>query len=299
MYRKAVLTALVCLLTVPTLNASGRYALRGEVLADGPVRLQDLSVELHSDGGLIAQKAAVGPLGSFEFRGVGPGMHRLRVTTMLGEVIREEYVNIAGDPAPVTIRLEAKRSPAPGGLVSLRRLAHKPSKDVQKAWREAGKCARRGDHAGASAFLQQCVEMDPGYFEAQMNLGTERVLAGDPAGALAAYDRALEIDSSAAEVHVNRGILLLHFNRPSEAEASAGKALKLQESESAHYVLGMSLASQGKELKAASGHLRISAKPHPQALEAANRIDEYLKKIRPTSRSSTPTASGADCSPDW
>jgi tetratricopeptide (TPR) repeat protein len=276
MYLKFAQWALVCLLSISSLAASGRYALRGEIIAEGEIRFQDLAVELRVDGE-PHERAYLTPNGAFEFRNVATGIHRLRVMTAHGETLREEFVHVGSDPAPLTIRLRKAPSNRPAGIVSARRLAFKPSKLAKKEWREAEKCLRRGDHAEAAEHLRDCIESDPDYFEAHLNLGTALLMSGDAAGALAAYEKALEIDPQSAYAMVHRGMVLLHFRRVAEAEAAARKALAIEETESAHYVLGLCLASQGKELPEALDHLRRASNRHPQAAQAAARIQARLK----------------------
>jgi tetratricopeptide (TPR) repeat protein len=277
MRRKTAYLALVCLSFVSSLAASGRHALRGEILADGEIRLQDLAVELRAEGEPQAERTYIGPNGTFEFRNVAAGMHRLRVTTVHGETLREEFVHVAGDPAPLTIRLRGMAAVRPGGAISARRLAFKPSKLAQKEWREAEKCIRRGDHAEAAEHLRDCIHADPEYFEAHLNLGTALLMSGDAAGALAAYEKALEIDPKSAYALVHRGMVLLHFRRLAEAEECGAKALRIEETPSAHYVLGLSLAAQGKQLAEALDHLKRASSRHPQAVQMAARVEAALK----------------------
>lgn len=277
MRRNTAYLALVCLSFVSNLNASGRHALRGEVVADGQVRLQDLAVELRVEGEPHAERIYLTPNGAFEFRNVADGMHRLRVTTLHGETLREEFVHVGGDTTPLTIRIQGGGTARPGGMVSARRLAFKPSKMAKKEWREAEKCIRRGEHAAAAEHLRDCVEADPEYFEAHLNLGTALLMSGDTAGALAAYEQALKIDPQSAYALVHRGMVLLHFRRVTEAEDSAAKALRIEESPSAHYVLGLSLAAQGKQLGKAVEHLKLAVSRHPQASQVAARLEAMLR----------------------
>jgi tetratricopeptide (TPR) repeat protein len=277
MYRLTAYLTLLLSGFVSSLSASGRYSLRGEVIAEGEIRLQDLAVELKVDNEPHAERIFLTPSGAFEFRNVAGGMHRLRVTTVHGETLREEFVHVGNDLAPVTIRLRGAAAVRPGGIVSARRLAFKPSKFARKEWREAEKCIRRGDHAEAAQHLREAVEADPNYFEAHLNLGTALLMSGDAAGALAAYEKALEIDPDSAYALVHRGMVLLHFRRAAEAEAAAVKALRIEESPSAHYVLGLSLAAQGKQLGDALEHLKLAAARHPQAARIAGQIEARLK----------------------
>lgn len=273
MYRCSFFGTVVSLLVAVSLYAAGRHLLRGEVVAGGEVRLQDLAVELRVEGEPYAERVYLTPSGAFEFRNVADGMHRLRVTNLHGETVQEEFVHVTGDPAPLTIRLRSAGGARPGGMVSARRLAFKPSKFARKEWREAERCIRRGDHAEAAQHLREAVEADPDYFEAHVHLGTALLMSGDAAGALAAYERALEIDPQSAYALVHRGMVLLHFRRAAEAEAAAEKALRIEESPSAHYVLGLSLAAQGKQLSEAIGHLKLAVSRHPQAARLAEQLE--------------------------
>lgn len=277
MYQVTAYLILLLSCCAPYLSASGRYSLRGEVIAEGDIRLQDLAVELKVDNEPHAERIYLTPSGAFEFRNLASGLHRLRVVTVHGETIREEFVHVGNDLAPVTIRLRGAAAARPGGIVSARRLAFKPSKFARKEWREAEKCIRRGDHAEAAQHLREAVEADPNYFEAHLHLGTALLMSGDAAGALAAYEKALEIDPDSAYALVHRGMVLLHFRRAADAEAAAEKALRIEESPSAHYVLGLGLAAQGKRLDEALEHLKLASSRHPQAARIAAQIEARLK----------------------
>lgn len=277
MYRLTAYLTLLLSCFAPYLSASGRHSLRGEIIAEGDIRLQDLAVELKVDNEPHAERIYLTPSGAFEFRNIASGLHRLRVVTVHGETLREEFVHVGNDLAPVIIRLRGAAPGRPGGVISARRLAFKPSKLAKKEWREAEKCIRRGDHAEAAQHLREAVEADPNYFEAHLHLGTALLMSGDAAGALAAYEKALEIDPDSAYALVHRGILLLHFRRAAEAEQCATKAVRLEETPSGHYVLGMSLAAQGKQLGDALEHLKLAAVRHPQAARIAAQIEAHLK----------------------
>src|SRR5262245_24912931 len=125
MHRKAVFTVVIAVSFSATLIAQQRSTLRGEIVAESPVRYHDLSIELRGTNG-IQDKVALTMDGKFEFRDIEMGQYRLRVLTLHGDAIREEYVNVGSGYETFTIRLRAGEYSSPSnGVVSLRRLTHK------------------------------------------------------------------------------------------------------------------------------------------------------------------------------
>jgi tetratricopeptide (TPR) repeat protein len=281
MHRKFVSVLVVSLVASVSVLASGRQltTVRGELTADQSIRFQDLTAELSGSEGITGpERAAIGADGRFEFRSVLSGNYRLRILAANGETVREDFVTASQASPPLQIHLKTETANSrPGGPVSLRRLRHKPAKAARKEWNEAGKYAERGDHRAAVEHLERSVALDPEYFDAHFNLGSERVMSGDPEGALHAFDKALEIDPSSPAALVNRGMVLLHFRRVEEAEADARKSLTLMDSKPAHYVLGLSLAARGKDLAAAAEHLRQSLDRYPNAKPVLDRIQMRLQ----------------------
>ncbi len=278
MHRKAVFALLVFAFSAEAGQFNGNCQLQGEVTADGPVRLQELSIELQSAGGLL-EHTSVAPDGRFHFPNLVEGGYRLRVVNLRGATIREDVIQVNHYGAPLAIHLrgnQASRGEG-SGSVSVRRLAHKPPKAAKRMWKRAGLAVEKGEHLKAIAYLEQTIAIDPDYFEAYYVLGSERVRAGNIEGALTAFDKALEIDPSSAASLVNRGIVLLHLRRVQEAAETARKALLFGGNESAHYVLGLSLAVQGRDLREAVEHLKQSENRHPQARATVQQIEAHLK----------------------
>ena len=266
MNRKAVLLSTVLSLFSPLMAPLQAEDLRGELVSDGYVRFQDLLLEVVSSTHLPAGRVQLNHDGRFEVRNLEPGNYYVRVTTLRGEVIREESVHVFNNNLPLQIRIPAARRNFPAGHISLRRLMHKPSKNAQRSWEQSAKLYAKGDHAAALELLEHTVTLDPEYFEAQALLGDERLRAGHVGEAVAAYERALEIDPSAVGVLVNRGFALLNVNRVKDARASAEKALMMDGSSvPAHFILGLTLAQQGNAPEQAEQHLRIAAEKFPQA----------------------------------
>lgn len=281
MHRRAVFIFAVALSASENLSAAAHATLRGEVTSESPVRFQDLTVEVQSSNG-IPDRATLSLDGKFEFREIEMGQYRVRVVSLHGDAIREDFINVSSGFETLTIRLrgtEASSLPSKG-IISARRLSHKPNKQAVKEYREATKAAGKGDRLNARSHLEKSVAIDPEYFEAQYSLGGERIMAGDPNGAMEAYDKALEIDPSSASALVSRGIVLLHLHKTDEAEETARKALQLGGTDTvpAHYVLGLSMAARGRNLPEALEHLKISAPRFAHARQAAVMLEQHLLK---------------------
>lgn len=285
MHRKAVFAGVVSLLLSVNLAASSMpQPVQGELTADDSIQFHNLNVELLNDTQVLIDRVPVTPDGRFNFRSVSDGMYRLRVVTVWGEPVKEEFVTISPSIGNLTVRLKTVPSAAKvaGGSVSVRRLSHKPPKDAVKALKEGTKWAQRGDHKSALAHLERSIALDPEYFDAQFQLGGEKLMVGDPQGALDAYTKTLEIDPLYAPALVNRGIVLLHFKRLEEAEDSARKALSIADTESAHYVLGLSMAAQNEDIPAAIEHLKISQNRHPQAKKTVQYLESrFMRQASP------------------
>ncbi len=251
---------------------------RGEITSDQPVLFQELFVELRGDALGKSDRVAVMPDGRFQFYSIATGNYKLQVLTQYGDLIQEDFISISTTSAPsLEIRLKTagkKVNVAPP--VSYRRLSHKPVKGAVKAWKQARKSALKGDHKAAIVHLEKCVQMDSEYFEAYFHLGGQRMVVGDMKGALQAYETALEIDPLYSPALISRGMILLHLKRPQEAEQQARKALQATESESAHYVLGMSLAIQGVNIPGAIEHLKMAEVRHPQASETVHILESQI-----------------------
>jgi len=85
----------------------------------------------------------------------------------------------------------------------------------------------------AEQAFRQALALEPGFAEAQANLGYVRDLQGDSAEAEACYRGALELNPDAAVVHLNLGALLARQKRHTEAEGCYAAALALEPDSSA------------------------------------------------------------------
>jgi tetratricopeptide (TPR) repeat protein len=99
----------------------------------------------------------------------------------------------------------------------------------------------------AIARFKRCLEIDPHYAEAHINLGNYLLEKGQVDEAIAHYQKALETRPNQADVHYNLGILLLKKGQVDEAIAHYQKALEARpDYPEAHYNLGNILLQQGR-----------------------------------------------------
>ena len=106
-------------------------------------------------------------------------------------------------------------------------------------------CGERVDEAIAQ--LQQAVEIQPDFAEAQGGLGAALVRRGRLDEAIAHYREALEIDPDSAIAHANLGNVFLNQGRPDKALEHFRKIVELSpESAGARNNLGVALAALGR-----------------------------------------------------
>jgi hypothetical protein len=243
--------------------------------------------------------AYVSSAGHFQLCGIDAGRHDLRVTTMDGQVIWQESVYIVPGGAPVAIELPGRRSGSKGSAtVSVHRLQHKPPR---KAVREFHRslAVRDTDLAQSVQHLLRAVEIDPGFLEAQNNLGCAYIRLGRHEEALRCLTRAAALDPAEATVFSNLAIALLRTGRYGDAEQAARRALRLgAAASSVNYLLGASLAMQRKYTRETLNNLRQAAGAIPAAHllagkvllglgnedDAANEFRAYLDSGAPASR---------------
>lgn len=240
----------------PQLRVPGRIV--GTGMAD---RLQ---VEVYGGNGkMLLERIPVSPTGGFEVRMPESGeMVEMRVVTWHGAKVHSEYVT-PRRAEPVEIRLPAALgSMAPGGAVSAKRLAYRPSKEGKKWMREADKRAAAGEYAESVTLLERVVAKDGEWMEAWNNLATRRIVTGRFEEALEALEKARGIDPNVSQVHSNLGLAYLNLKRYGEALEAGRRAVALEPASSkAALVVGLALANLagGERREEALEHLERAA----------------------------------------
>ena len=202
--------------------------IEGKVVTEGPA--DSYFVELYENSGnMLADRVPVGRDGSFTLTAGGTQLYEVRVVTGHGERVVSEHTYLrAGQPVELRLPRRPESGRAPGGAVSMARLAHKPAKAAMKLARQADSLAGDGDLAGSVGRLERAVEEDPQWFEAWNNLGSRLLKMGRYREAADAFSRAIGIDPNQAAVHSNLGLTHLFLREPKEAAKAARKARELE-----------------------------------------------------------------------
>jgi Flp pilus assembly protein TadD len=163
------------------------------------------------------------------------------------------------------------------GLISARRLTHKPSKTALKEFELATKAWEKSHNNDAIRHLSEAIRLDPGYIEAQVKLGAVYADSGQSERALVLFDGALALEPNWALIHTDRAAALVTLNRPSEAEIAARRALRLEPSSvAASYMLGCAMLMQDKITPETEAYLATAAGKYPMARSYLTKVQEYL-----------------------
>ncbi len=115
---------------------------------------------------------------------------------------------------------------------------------------------RPGEREQAAVAYLKCLELEPGFASAAINLGTLHYHRGEFSEAEGYYRRALEIHPDYALAFFDLGNVLDETNRPAEAIAAYSQAVRLSANYAdAHYNLALALEKSGQRRKAL-GHWR-------------------------------------------
>jgi Tfp pilus assembly protein PilF len=218
----------------------------GEIAAFSPTA-GGMNVEMSANGAAMSEVVPVEADGSFQFRNVTPGMHQLRVTSMDGQVLHQEFVSISGSSGPLSIRLDDTRSAnrAASGTVSLQQLTHKIPAAAQKAYDKGEQCFSKGDLEQSHTYLLQAVTIDPEFVDAYNELGATDAGMKHLPEAAEHFQKAIDLAPENPRALVNLSIVLAQMRRLHEAGEVSRRALKVvPNSGVVHYILAVSLLSE-------------------------------------------------------
>jgi len=267
-------------LTLSACYAETIQSVRGSIQTNSLTGYTPLVVVLEStDPFKGGSESSVSADGSFEFKDVTSGMHRLRVSTNMGETVDEELVDVAPS-RPLSIHLSDRSSSKPvSGLVSAKRLLHPTPKKALRAFADAQKESEKGRTAEAAGKLELAVSLDPDYFEARCNLGVQYMRMGRRVEAAEQFEKAAASAPPSAPVYGNLAVAYLSIGKFGEAADSARRALELNRSHpAAHFVLGSILArsvspSSTEKAQEAVSQLRQGAAVSPKVHMEIARIN--------------------------
>ena len=168
----------------------------------------------------------------------------------------------------------AQEPQPPAGPVSFYKLTHKIPNKARKEFVTAIKLEADNKSEEGIEHLRKAIAIDPNYMEAYNNLGSRLMTAGRTTEAIEALNHAAMLDPTSSFVHSNLGVVYLSTKNLPEAERQGRLAVALDPtSAKSRYVLGMSLAMQGKEKASAIFHLKLAVTEIP----AVERILNQLK----------------------
>ena len=254
-------------------------AVDGELHSEAPVPFLDYRVELADPNHSDTHRADVQFDGTFHLRDIRSGQYVLRVTTLSGELVHQEFVAVSPQAAPLTVRLpgSAKQPTAPG-TVSMTQLRHPPARKAYRAMVSAQRFAASGQIEKAVEELEKAIRISPEYAEAYNNLAVQHMRMDRFEEAAAELAHALAISGPNPVQLTNLAYVQDRLNRFQEAIAFARAALRLDSgSPQAHLILGSLLAVDPRTRAESIPHLEHAAETLPSARTAL----EKLRHARP------------------
>lgn len=252
---------------------SGSSVLRGEVSGGRSWPADQLMVEIGGQG-RPAEKTAVMPDGSFEFRGVADGQYELKVISLYGDIIRRQWVQAPDHSRQLVIKLPDASEQRPiTGTVSMKQLLHPPPPKARQEMARAEKTYKQRKMRQSIEHLQKAIELHPDYLEAHNNLGVRHMQTNDFERAAAEFRRAAEIDPGSLFAQTNLSLALTTLKQYRESEMAARRALASNpDYPQARYALGLTLAAQRDCSIEAITNLQKAAELYPKAHIAAARL---------------------------
>jgi tetratricopeptide (TPR) repeat protein len=243
-------------------------AVDGELHSEAPLPFLDYRVELTDPNRTTeTHRADVQLDGTFRLRDIPAGQYSLRVTTLSGDLVHQEFVSVSPQAAPLSVRLpgSAKRPSAPG-TVSMTQLRHPPARKAWQAMCSAQHFAESGQTEKAVEELEKAIRISPEYAEAYNNLAVQHIRMNRFEEAAGELGRALAIAGPSPMQLTNLAYAQYRLNRFPEATASARAALRLNSgSPRAHLVLGSILAVDPLTRAESIPHLERAAETLPSA----------------------------------
>lgn len=230
--------------------------------AGGEPPRRTVTLELVAEG-RVRHRRQSRPDGSFLFERVSPGSYALRARA--GDfILTEEAVTLEAGRENFHALMLPKRwaGARTFGTVSVDRLAAQSDCALQRALRQAGERAQRGDWAGAAALYEQAVARNAPA-DVWDALGLVYFRLGRKAEALGALEKAIEADPGFLFPYAHLAEAYLEERRYPEVAAVAGRALAADPNWlTGHALLAEAQAALGEweaALQSAESAARIAA----------------------------------------
>jgi tetratricopeptide (TPR) repeat protein len=249
--------------------------LQGRIVGGDSFSYNALVVEVTNlDGHTIRESRSVSSDGLFRFERLPVGDYEIRVKTFYGEDIASTVATVGALGAPVEISLpESKVPKPPAGTVSIKKLMHPPSKQVQKLLNNGQRLFEQQHYDDAIAQFRRALKDDPACPQAHAELGMVFSKLAKWDEAASEYREAVALDPDDSMLHNNLGVTLAMLKRFPEAESETATAVKLDPSNArAHFVLAALLLQKPGNLSEAVRHLVSAEARVPEA-------KSYIEKI--------------------
>ncbi len=300
-----VVALLLVSILIPTGQAQQdpprRVFVEGEVSQEHGMLPDDLTVEAYDLRNHVrVDQAMVRRDGRFQFRSIPTGDYWIRIVNMRGDVLGEDLASIHENRGPLLFQIPARDGiRPPEGVVPVERILHPVPHKARKEFRQSQKALAAGQTEESLKHLEKAIQISPNYLEAHNNLGARYLMLGQFEEAVKEFRTTIALDPALAKAHSNLSVALMMRRSYPEAETAARRALELEpQSAPASYVLGQTLALQGKNTPEALRSLRKSAEQYPKARlviaqllvrqgaieEAAIELREYLRSANPEKR---------------
>lgn len=253
-------------------NEEGAVELTGTITHSPGMLVGNLTIEMSDIGGHgYSMRTVVSADGEFEFSSVPPGSYMLKVLTVNGTEITDQFVDVRDGYSSVQIRLPEPKGAKPGtGTVSVAQLLHRVPNKAMNEYQKGLRLFAKHDLEGGLAHLEKAVEIDPEFVEAQTDLGRAYIQKHQPEKVIAAFQQVLKVNPRSEVAYSGCSVAYLWQKKFQQAEESARRALDINAgSMPANFFLGISLAAQEKDKAAAIEHLVKSEPAFPNAHIAA------------------------------
>ena len=271
----AVLTTIVCLTIPSNAQPSDVPVVKGELHSESPVNFREYRIELEDTTHHVeVYRTDVQLDGGFEFRHIPPAEYLLRVTSLSGEVIQQEFATVNPRIARLRVRLAIPaRQPSLPGTISMTQLRHPPDRKAIQAFAAAQRFAASGSPEKAADELRKAVRLSPEFADAYTNLAVQHIRMGRFQDAVDELTRAIEIAGSNPLMLCNLAYAQASLNRLPESLGSLRAALRLDASyPQAHLILGTILAADARTRAEAIPHLERAAESIPSARATLERL---------------------------
>jgi len=254
--------------------------LKGEIHSTTPLDFHEYRVELE-DMNRHGETYSAYPRmdGEFELRHISAGEYQLRLTTLQGEVVHQEFVSVNSMAPNVSLNLSApRRAPSAPGTISITQLRHPPDRKAIQSFAAAQKFAASGNPEKAAEELQKAVSISPEFADAYTNLAAQHMRLHRFQEAVDEMNRAIAIAGPNALRLTNLAFAQINLSLVPEALANVRAALRLDSSYAqAHLILGSILAGDRRTLSEAIPHLERAAEIFPSARAALERAQRELQ----------------------